>query len=99
MSEILAQYDAQKGCRPRWLCSGDADGIPTLDEFSAALSYPLSAEVAPPIMLAILSANLPDLIPKSFLTVRQTVSHSRQNFKPSLRLNYNSRNQQLHSCN
>jgi hypothetical protein len=99
MPEILAQYDAQKGCRPRGLCSGDADGITTLDEFSAALNYPLSAEVAPPIMLAILSASLPDLIPKSFLTVRQTVGHSRQNFKPNLRFSYNSRNQQLYSCN
>ncbi len=78
MSEVLAQYDAQKGCRPRRLCSGDADGRSTLDEFSAALTAPLSAEVAPPVMLAILSANLPDSIPKSFLTVLQTCGHLSQ---------------------
>ena len=36
INDVLAQYDAQKGCNPRWLCQGNDDGQVTEDEFSAA---------------------------------------------------------------
>lgn len=37
--DLLAQYDAQKGCRPRWLCQGNDDGQASADEYVLAVLY------------------------------------------------------------
>jgi hypothetical protein len=73
ITAVLAQYDAQKGCRPRRLCSGDADGLTTMEEFSDAVSNAFSDLIAPPLLREILYSNLPITIPKSYITVNVPV--------------------------
>jgi hypothetical protein len=68
ITDILQQYDAQKGCRPRTLCSGDADGESTLDEYASSIVLELSDEVVKPWLLEFIQSNL-GKIPKSFMMV------------------------------
>jgi hypothetical protein len=70
ITDILQQYDAQKGCRPRWLCGGDADGESTFDEYFSAIFSELSEKVVEPWLLEFIQSNLPrEVIPKSFTMV------------------------------
>ena len=70
ISDILAQFDAQKGCRPRTLCSGDADGRSTLDEYFSAVYNPMSETVAPPWLFQQIKSKLSTYIEPSFLMVQ-----------------------------
>jgi hypothetical protein len=69
ISDILNQYDSQKGCRPRKLCNGDADGRSTFEEYTSAAGWTLSEDVPPPWLLEIMSSNLPAGFYKSFIMV------------------------------
>jgi hypothetical protein len=68
ISDILIQYDSQKGCRPRGLCNGDADGRSTFEEYTTAAVSPLYDDVPPPWLLEIISSNLDGFF-KSFIMV------------------------------
>jgi hypothetical protein len=73
LSDLLIQYDAQKGCRPFFLCMGDADGRATFDEYFSAVTSQLSEEVPPPWLLQIITTNLPsDYFYASFIMVHTT---------------------------
>jgi hypothetical protein len=50
------------------LCSGDADGESTLDEYASSIVLELSDEVVKPWLLEFIQSNL-GKIPKSFMMV------------------------------
>jgi hypothetical protein len=66
------QYDAQKGCRPRKLCSGNADRRLSFDEYNQAIFESTSFEETPPWVLEIIQPNIP--FQPAFILVRLELS-------------------------